>query len=56
MGLASDGVAMLAIASGGTGATSAATARQNIGAAAAGANTDITSLSNLTALGHQHRN
>ena len=51
MGLASDGAAMLAVASGGTGATTAAAARQNIGAAAAGANTDITSLGNLTALG-----
>ncbi len=51
MGLASDGLAMLAVGSGGTGATTPASARGNIGAAAAGANTDITSLSNLSALG-----
>lgn len=38
----------LAVASGGTGATSAATARTNLGAAASGANADITSLSGLT--------
>ncbi len=51
MGLASDGVPMLAVGAGGTGATNAAAARGNIGAAAAGANTDITSLANLTGLG-----
>jgi hypothetical protein len=39
----------LAIAGGGTGATDAAAARSNLGAAASGANGDITSLSGLTA-------
>lgn len=38
----------LAVASGGTGATDAATARANLGAAASGANNDITSLSGVT--------
>jgi fibronectin-binding autotransporter adhesin len=38
----------LAVTSGGTGATSAAGARTNLGAAKSGANTDITSLSGLT--------
>jgi hypothetical protein len=38
----------LAVANGGTGATTAAGARTNIGAAASGANGDITSLSGLT--------
>ena len=38
----------LAIASGGTGATSASGARLNLGAATAGANADITSLTGLT--------
>lgn len=38
----------LAVASGGTGATDAATARANLGAAASGANSDITSLSGIT--------
>lgn len=40
----------LAIANGGTGATSAASARTGLGAAASGANTDITSLALTTAL------
>lgn len=39
----------LVVASGGTGSTTAATARNALGAAASGANTDITSLGNLTA-------
>jgi hypothetical protein len=51
MGLASDGATSLAVASGGTGATSSASARQNIGAAASGANADITSLGALTKIG-----
>ncbi|GEM_PF-3206396 len=38
----------LAIANGGTGATTAGIALQNLGAAASGANSDITSLSGLT--------
>jgi len=38
----------LGIANGGTGATTAAGARANLGAAASGANSDITSLSGLT--------
>lgn len=38
----------LAVASGGTGATSAATARTNLGAAKSGANTDITSIALTT--------
>jgi len=38
----------LAVASGGTGSTTAAGARTNLGAAAAGANTDISSLTGLT--------
>lgn len=38
----------LAVANGGTGATSASTARSNLSAAASGANSDITSLSGLT--------
>ena len=40
----------VAVANGGTGATTAPQARSNLGAAAAGANTDITSLSGLTSL------
>ena len=50
MGLASEAAAALAVQSGGTGASSPAAARQNIGAAASGANADITSLSALTAV------
>jgi len=38
----------LAVASGGTGATTAAGARTNLGAAASGANSDITSMSGIT--------
>lgn len=38
----------IAIANGGTGATTAGAARTNLGAAASGANSDITSLSGLT--------
>ena len=38
----------LAVASGGTGATTASVARTNLGAAASGANSDITSLSGIT--------
>lgn len=38
----------LAVASGGTGATTASGARANLGAAASGANSDITSLSGIT--------
>lgn len=51
MGLASEAATALAVQSGGTGATSAAMARGNIGAASAGANADITSLTNLTGVG-----
>jgi hypothetical protein len=36
------------VANGGTGATTAATARSNLGAAASGANSDVTSLNGLT--------
>lgn len=39
---------VLTVAKGGTGASTAATARTALGAAASGANTDITSLSNLS--------
>ena len=38
----------LAVANGGTGATTAGTARSNLGAAASGANSDITSMSGIT--------
>ena len=47
MGLASDGTLALALGAGGTGAVTPAVARGNLGAAAAGANADITSLSGL---------
>ena len=50
-GLASDGASALAVASGGTGAATPRAARQSLGAAAAGANADITSLSGLTGIG-----
>jgi hypothetical protein len=42
------GIADLAVADGGTGASTAGGARSNLGAAASGANTDITSLGGLT--------
>ncbi|NTG73314.1 hypothetical protein G6M02_08230 [Agrobacterium rhizogenes] len=42
------GITDLAVADGGTGASTAANARTNIGAAALGSNNDITSLSGLT--------
>jgi len=45
---ASNVTGVVAVANGGTGATSAPAARSNLGAAASGANSDITSLSGLT--------
>ena len=47
-GTAANVSGVVAIANGGTGATTAATARSNLGAAASGANSDITSLSGIT--------
>ena len=47
-GSATNVTGTVAVANGGTGATTAAAARTNLGAAASGANTDITSLSGLT--------
>ena len=51
MGLASDGTQALALGAGGTGAVTPAVARGNLGAAASGANSDITSLTNLAGIG-----
>ena len=50
-GMASDLALSLAVAAGGTGATTTSTARTSLGAAAAGANSDITSLTNLSGIG-----
>lgn len=47
-GTASNVSGVVAIANGGTGATTAADARTNLGAAASGANSDITSMSGVT--------
>src|SRR5687767_3355672 len=44
----SPGISTQPIAKGGTGATTASGARSNLGTAASGANTDITSLANTT--------
>jgi hypothetical protein len=49
-GTASNVSGVVAVANGGTGATTAANARTNLGAAASGANTDITSLEQDVAL------
>jgi hypothetical protein len=49
-GTASNVTGTVAVANGGTGATTAANARTNLGAAASGANTDITSLEQDVAL------
>ena len=46
--LATGVVGVLPLANGGTNATTAAAARTNLGAAASGANSDITSLTGLT--------
>src|SRR5258706_387935 len=46
--LTSDVSGTLAVANGGSGAASASAARANLGAAASGANSDITSLAGLT--------
>ncbi len=51
MGLASDGAQALALGAGGTGAVTPATARANLGAAAAGVNADIASLTDLAGIG-----
>lgn len=50
LGTAANVTGTVAITNGGTGATSAAAARGNLGAAVAGANTDITSLRQSTAI------
>jgi len=47
-GVSITGITDLAVADGGTGASTAGGARSNLGAAASGANTDITSLGGLT--------
>jgi hypothetical protein len=46
--LSADVTGMLPVANGGTGATTASTARTSLGAAASGANSDISSLTGLT--------
>ena len=50
-GLASDLALSLAVASGGTGATTSTNARTSLGAASAGPNSDISSLTNLAGIG-----